>query len=100
MTVIIKRPYSDLKVIEVKSKTLYDLEKELDINVKPIKIGNGLILLVQRDIEFDVPNMILQDVTVYGTAYFIKAGQNRISELNIDDFDYIREMIQTENKDF
>lgn len=99
MTIIKKSPFSDLKVLEVKSKTLYDLEKELDISVKSVKVGNGLVMLIQRDIEFDVPNMIFQDITVYGTAYFIKAGQNRLIELSIDDFDYIRELIIFENKE-
>lgn len=80
-----KEPLSDFRVEYYDSKKLSDLQSLLNLNLNPIPLGSGIVMLVQLSNEFDVPNVIYDDSVFYGKIYFVKASSNRILDISFDD---------------
>jgi hypothetical protein len=92
-TIIIKRPHSSPKIIDVVSKNLPDLYTELNIRAIHEPIGTGLVLIVQRNTEYDEPNIIYEGKCILGTIYVVRATKERITDISGNDLDYFFECV-------
>jgi len=89
--IIIKRPYSEPKIIEIVSKNLPDLYTELSLRAVHESIGIGLLLITQSWTQHDEPNLIYDNRGILGTVYVIRATKERIVDVKDVDMDYFIE---------
>lgn len=87
-SIIIKRPHSDPKIIEVTSRNIPDFYKELNLLAVYESIGTGLLLIIQSLTQFDEPNVFFEDKGISGTVYVIRSTKDRIIDVKETDMEY------------
>ncbi|MCA0386729.1 MAG: hypothetical protein LCH34_14290 [Firmicutes bacterium] len=98
MKILIKRPYTEIKILDVNSTNLPNLENELGYKFSIFQLSRGYVLLLPINKScYDEPNFVVEDIYVNGTAFIIKAGLNRLLDLTEDAITDVNEMITFSN---
>lgn len=93
MMIVEKAPYTAPRLIYVDSKRYSDLIVELQLRLDITSIGRGYYLLTQGKHISDEPNFSFEDSVVYGKAYVIKAGKEKVIEMSEDDFSEVKSIL-------